>query len=134
MTARRKLETAAICGSAASCLELYRFPQAEREVKRFMDAQSLDDSLHRVINQNPVDCILTTWCDEFAPYIPQHSGYVFLESIKLHNIRLEILCRCSRSFWPAQTSFNRLTSSFQVGSNCTILALSPKHNKGMQES
>ena len=41
---------------------------------------------------------------------------------------------CCRSFWPAQTSFNRFRSSFQVGSNCTILALSPKHKKGMQES
>ena len=61
--------------------------------------------------------------------------YVKASNCTIYVLKSYILvCRCSRSFWPAQTSFNRLTSSFQVGSNCTILALSPKHNKGMQES
>ena len=67
-----------------------------------MDAQSLDDSLHRVINQDPVDCILTG--AQLARYA-QHPGHVFLEasrsstlreSIQLHNIHHEILCHCNR--------------------------------------
>lgn len=72
-------------------------------------AKSLNHSPHWVINEYSVDGIL-----DWAQLCTCVQPFNTVQLIKVNRSQ-------ESSCWPAHTSFNRFTSSFQVLSNCTIL-------------